>query len=231
MEQVPPALAAGTRPGRLRRQRPRSGRDTLQGKEEPFPSCRVRSREEGAEPRGTPGAKAADETPATSATGQEWRCLRPRTPSGPLRLLLVRNHRRLATLIGHISRSSIPAGRAPQRGLRDTSRPAGRNVAAMPRAARRAGALEVRLAGSRETGGGATGSASATAGRQCARVAQVWWLPVEREQRGGCERPIAGPVPRIRSAPAPPPAQGHTDRPWNKRHGRKLPLAFVPWKA
>ena len=43
-----------------------------------------------------------------------------------------------------------------------------------------------------------------------------------------CERPIAGPVPRIRSVPAPPPAQGHTDLPWNKRHGRKLPLAFVP---
>ena len=45
---------------------------------------------------------------------------------------------------------------------------------------------------------------------------------------GLCERPIAGPVPRIRSVPAPPPAQGHTDLPWNKRHGRKLPLAFVP---
>ena len=43
------------------------------------------------------------------------------------------------------------------------------------------------------------------------------------------ERPIAGgPVPRVRSVPAPPPAQGHTDLAWNKRHGRKLPLAFVP---
>ena len=46
-----------------------------------------------------------------------------------------------------------------------------------------------------------------------------------------CQRPIAGPVPRIRSVPAPPSAQGHTDLLWNKRHGRKLPLAFVPQKA
>ena len=46
-----------------------------------------------------------------------------------------------------------------------------------------------------------------------------------------CQRPIAGPVPRIRSVPAPPPAQGHTDLGWNKRHGRKLPLAFVPSEA
>ena len=51
-----------------------------------------------------------------------------------------------------------------------------------------------------------------------------------------CERPIAGPVPRVRSVPAraacgaPPPTQGHTDLAWNKRHGRKLPLAFDPWK-
>ena len=48
------------------------------------------------------------------------------------------------------------------------------------------------------------------------------------------ERPIAGPVPRIRSVPAPPPAQGHTDLPWNRRrrslrslwrlfHGRASP--------
>ena len=46
-----------------------------------------------------------------------------------------------------------------------------------------------------------------------------------------CQRPIAGPVPRIRSVPAPPPAQGHTDLAWNKRHGRNLPLAFVPSEA
>ena len=98
MEEVPPALAAGT-----------------QGEEEPFPPCRSRSQEEGAELRDAPRAKAARETYAPSPTGHEWRCLRPRTPPRLLRLLLDRNHRRLATLMGQISRSSIPTGRAPQR--------------------------------------------------------------------------------------------------------------------
>ena len=67
-------------------------------------------------------------------------------------------------------------------------------------------------------------------------------LPVTFEVRSW-PRPQAGSVPRdanvvrARSEPAraangaPPPAQGHTDIAWNKRHGRKLPLAFAPGEA
>ena len=45
-----------------------------------------------------------------------------------------------------------------------------------------------------------------------------------------CKRPIAGPVPRCRSAPAPPPAQPHRPRTQQPPSVAALPSAFVPYE-